>query len=381
MLHAPFLSLFLLFSTSLALSAQGPTAISGPHPNLYFRSDKARVEVPEIMFGSDTSKINVVLEMESGEEAIWVMRPPPDAKVTWPRIICFVQDTCFLLNYEREKRTFRLYSASAFSDLTNWDFIGSYEHEQQDAMLASTVTIIPYKNDKYLFVLREPSNFVSDNKNGVKFIEASLAGKKFVLGNHICVYYDGQNLLSDGSRPYADVPFPGIMDAWGNHIFLDGYVVLVSKRMGVFWILDTGKGTIRQKKLYNELTHDQVSGRTIICPIIANVSPAPDGSIIIAARPKKNAFVEMNESTRKSMEGKSPEEKREIRVKFETDNLLKYPEIEWWKLDVKDGTFSPMVQSLGDVPSLIDDPRKWFQFKFRVHPDERVTMVKSPSFS
>jgi hypothetical protein len=360
-----------------------PGVLSGSHPNLYFRSDNARVEVMDYSSSfTQIPKISVAIETESGDEAIKILGMPPDLIGGMSFGVYCVRDTVFLTTYERANWTIRLYSTSVFSDMKTFEFIGSYEHDKQNALFGrfgiEPGWIIPYKNNKYLFVLKDIYNYKPEDKNGVKFIEASLTDKKFVFNNYICVNFDGQDLLRDGSGTRSVPIFSGIHDAWVSYkpILLDGYLVLVSKLTGVFWILDTEKGTIRQKKLYKELDNANI----FINPIIANVCLSPDGSIIIAARPKKNAFVEVDESTSKNMEGRSPDEQSGIRQKWQEDNLLKYPQIEWWKLDVKDGTFSPMVQPPGDVPSIIETGTKWFQFKFRVHPDGRVTMVKSPSF-
>ena len=380
---AMFFSFFccLQFLPIFAQSTRGVS--SEPHPNIYFRSDGARVEIMDYSLSSfQNLRIPIVIEAESGKEDIKILSLPPDVIVemgTYFQIYC-VQDAIFLTTYEKANRTIKLYSASTFSDMKNFELLGSYEHEKQDAlfgMFADGGSIIPYKRDKYLFILQGIYNYKPENKKGVKFIEANLKNKKFVLGNYICVDFDGESLLGEGG-PFAGARFPRLTDAWFSYspILLDDHVVLVSKSRGVFWMLDTKTGSVRQKKLYNELTQDYCTNNIIINPIIANVCLSRNDSIIVAARPKKNAFVQMDESTRKSMEGRPFNEQREIRERWGEDNLLKYPQIEWWKLDVKDGTIIPMAQPSGDVPSIIENGTKWSQFKFRVHPDERVTMVK-----
>jgi len=360
--------------SSMALSAQ---IRSVGHPNLYFMNDKTRVE---IIIGSTASSITatIIEEKESGKEAVKQVKLPPDADRMMLKSFYCVGESFYFVGIDRETLSVKLFSAPVYSDLRAWELIGSYAIERQDRGLAMPAWIIPFKNGKYLFVLDSLQNLQSDNKTGVKFFEASLKNKTFEKGDYISLDFDGHELLRKDNT--SNIPnFPGITDAFdGSHqpIFFDDFLVLVSKKRGIFWILDTAKGTIRQKKLYDNISSDQVASSSIINPIIANVCPSPDSSIIIAARPKLYALKNIEGLSPKDMEGKSRVERAEIYPRLQADNLLKYPQIEWWKLDVKEGTFTPMAQPPGDVPSIIEDGTKWFQFKFRVHPDERVTMVK-----
>jgi hypothetical protein len=274
-----------------------------------------------------------------------------------------------LLN-NREKFQIQLFSASAFADFENWQPVGTFEYDEASMpRIAQVRWIIPYKKDKFLFILNWIQTW-PENMHGLKFIEVSLRNNKFVLGSNIYIDYADQPLplRSTTDRPNA------VMDAFMTYapIIFDDYVLLVSKNRGVFWILDTETGTIRQKKLYNDLTDEHTKRQDILTPIIANVCPAPDGSLIIAARPKKNAFkMEWTSPT-----DLPPQERLIVREKWISDNLLKYPEIEWWKLDLKEGTFTTMPPPQGDMPTLVDDPDKWHKFIFRVHPDERVTLAR-----
>jgi len=356
----------------------GQSTISGEHPTLYFRSDMARIEV-HASSAFQNAEITVIEEDKTGLEKVKHGVLPPDLDpASLNRIYC-VNNTFFLFAFVREKRTFQLFSASAFSDLKAWEFIGSYEFEPEDRLSSMIYYAVPYKADNFLFVLHGIHKFLPDKKNGVKFVEAHIKDNKFTLGNYICIDYDGRELIPADARPFmSSTKFPGINDAWNiqHPIIVDGYVVLVSKHMGVFWILDTEKGTIRQKKLYKELTDDHIIHQAIN-PIIANVCPSPDGSIIIAARPKLHALKEIGDLLpgATAMNGLSNIERRNARERLFADNLYNYPEIEWWKLDLKEGSFAPMALP-PDVPMILNDTSKWHDFTFRVHPDGRVTMAK-----
>ena len=190
------------------------------------------------------------------------------------------------------------------------------------------------------------------------------------IEGRIYVDFEGHPLLVREGTGAVMPNTGGLISAFNqrNPIMIGDYVVYVSKYGGVFWVADTVKGTITQKKLFRELTIDHVKSNITISPIIANICTAPDNSIIIAARPKKNAF-------RTYTPPKEGEYNRREISQWHFDNLLKYPEIEWWKFYPHDGTFTPIPHPEGNMPASIVDPRKLMQFRFRVHPNEKVTLA------
>jgi hypothetical protein len=350
---------------------------SGDHANLYFSADLTRIEI----FDDKNKAITVVTEKATGEESVKTVRLPPDvASISSPSHVAYpyyVQDNFYLLSHDRATRRLRLYSASAFSDLKDWELVGSFEYEGLSP-LSWTSRIIPYRNNKYLFVLQGIHTLAPEKTLGVKFIEATLKDGKFLLGNPISIDYDGQALTSEtpSRLPQSLIPACNNDFVIQSPIITDGYVVIVSKDRGVFWILDTEKGSVRQKSLHQGLETRHLESMNIINPIIANVCAAPDDSIIIAARPKKNAFREAPSIEDMATATADPRERGKIRENWQADDLSRYPQIEWWKLNLKDASFIPMPQPIGDAPTAIDTPSAWFQFKFRVHPDERITLVR-----
>jgi len=374
-----------VFYFSCAAFGQGAFGQGFPcqHTWQFFRSDKARMEIstPESSRGA-----TIIEELEDGQEKIKHIDPPPDfSSGGLPYTYC-INDTIFLFLNDRTNHIIQLYSASAFSSIKVWELVGTYEYERGDFIPNTTSLVVPCKEDKYLFVLEKLVNPEPEKRQAVKFVEATLKDKEFTLGEFIQIDYEGQGIVLDGKHhnmPNTDFT-NGLNDGWSWNIpiLMDGYVVLVSKKSGHFWILNTETNKIRQAKLYNGLTADQIR-RGDYAAIIANVCPAPDGSIVIAARPKRFAVKDVPGLPTKPLDmnfqeylptiGMNMQEYLDARSEKFKANIYSHPEIEWWKLDLKEGEFSPMATP--EAAPTEFDPAKWSKFQFRVHPDGSVSMV------
>ena len=322
----------------------------------------------------------IIVELENGQEKIIQLDPPPGFSLNSAPITYCINDTIFLFLNDQKNLKIEVFSVSAFSiipSMKDWELVGAYEYEYGDIIGRKTRHVVPYKEGKYLFVIDNIVNPEPEKRQAVKFVEATLKDKKFTLGELIQIEYDGHGIISKGPLgarlvPRSDEYFYGVYDAWGSQfpILMDGYVVLASMRSGYFWILDTETGKMREAMLYKELTRDQIMNRDgEYASIIFSVCPAPDGSIVIAARPKKFAVKDV-----KGVKG-LPNKVDYIDARREAfkAEFYSHPEIEWWKLDLKEGEFSPMAAP--EATPTAFDPAKWSSFKFRVHPDGSVSMV------
>jgi len=369
-----------IFCFSCAAFGQGDFAVS--HIWQFFRSDKARIETAGIYGGWSGT---IIVELEDGREKIIQLEPPPDFSLSFAPSIYCINDRIFLILNDQKERKIELFSVSAFSiipSIKDWELVGVYEYEYGDIIGLKTEYVVPYKEGKYLFVISNIANPEPEKRQAVKFVEATLKDKAFTLGEFIEIEYDGHGIVSKGPLGAQLVPrvseyFPGVYDGWTvrKPILMDGYVVLASLRSGYFWILDTKTGKMRETMLYRELTIDQIrKPETEYASIIVSLCPAPDGSIIIAARPKKFAVRDVKGlPNRTTHANATAQEYYDARLEAFRAEVYSHPEIEWWKLDLEKGEFSPMAAP--EAAPTAFEPGTGRLMQFRVHPDGSVSMV------
>lgn len=331
---------------------QGAGFFSSGHPQIGWMSDGTRLE----MVRSGDRWGHLVVERPNGKtRQLSVPRLPGLGAIHGFYVF---EDQYYLLGSDHGNQ-FQVCHRSR--DLHSWEEVGKHP-KGKGRSFSDIEMVLPSKAQRFLLVVRPMQTW--RGHHGVRMLWATLESGQFKPEGVLPMLYDGSPLMAPGPKGNPSQNWlAGLVDAALSQrpVICGRHLVILSKDRGVFWIVDPENGQQHALKLHKGLSLAHVKDNAALNPIVANVCPAPDGTLLIAARPQKGAL--------QQYEAPKQATKDEAKAAYDDwarANLQKFPEIDWWRLDPESRMLMPATEPPGNLPSMLETPSKWQAFKFRI---------------
>jgi hypothetical protein len=155
-------------------------------------------------------------------------------------------------------------------------------------------------------------------------------------------------------------------------------IVICAQRPGYFWILDDGSSRLKVRlvRLYDSLSEEKLRASHGLGFAVLGVQPRPNGHLLVAARTEAAVLDGAAEELPASKGWNDEVDPASFEKRAKA--FRRHPELVWWDLDPKSGTWTADPGPQG-VPDRFSDPAEVAGFTWRFKGDGNLLIGQNPN--